>query len=268
LIKSDFHIHTSFSHDARRPESSPENTVKAAAEKGFESICITDHLDRNDPGIKYQLPGDAYYQKLLSLQKQYKDRISLRTGIELGLQKEFAGQYNAFTGKYDFDMVIGSVHCINGQDPFYGTFFEGKTAFEAYHEAFQYTLENLKSNTDFDILGHIDYVVRYGNYGKNAYSYELFRDDLDAILTEVIESGRGIEANTSAFRYGLEEPHPCIKIIKRYRELGGEIITAASDAHRPEDIGSGFDRLEEILKDCGFLYIAVYRNRKPYFDKM
>jgi histidinol-phosphatase (PHP family) len=268
LIKSDSHVHTSFSHDAKAPESSPEKVLDAAVEKGLDTVCITDHLDLNDPAITDEFPADEYYSTLLSLQKQYKDKIALRIGIELGLQKEYAEQYNAFTGKYALDMVIGSVHCINGADPYYGTFFEGKTSYEAYHEAFQYTLENLKTAADFDILGHIDYVIRYGNYGENAYSYELFREDLDAILRCVIGTGRGIEVNTSAFRYGLSEPHPCIKIIQRYQELGGEIITAASDAHKPKDIASDFQKLEAILTACGFRYYAVYKSRKPFFYKL
>ena len=50
---------------------------------------------------------------------------------------------------------------------------------------------------------------------------------------------------------------------KRYKELGGELITIGSDAHRPEDIGFAYDRTEALLKELGYKYYAVYKQRLP-----
>ena len=47
-----------------------------------------------------------------------------------------------------------------------------------------------------------------------------------------------------------------------YKELGGRIITAGSDSHRPERIGYGFDRVYQMLKEAGFDSISIYKNRK------
>ena len=41
-------------------------------------------------------------------------------------------------------------------------FYEGKTEDEAYLEYFESILENLAVFDNFDVYGHIDYVVRYG----------------------------------------------------------------------------------------------------------
>ena len=76
---------------------------------------------------------------------------------------------------------------------------------------------------------------------------------------------KGIELNTSGFRYGLGSPHPNIEILKRYKELGGKIITLGSDAHKAEDLASHFDIAQDILRDVGFKEVAVYRKRKPIF---
>ena len=91
---------------------------------------------------------------------------------------------------------------------------------------------------------------------------------MDEILHRLAESGKGLEVNTGALPHKLKELNPCTDIIKRYRELGGEIITVGSDAHSPERIGEGFDRAADILKSCGYKYYAVFAGRKPEFVKL
>ena len=45
MIKADVHMHTDFSHDS---ESTPEQMVEGAIEKGLEVICFTDHYDKDN----------------------------------------------------------------------------------------------------------------------------------------------------------------------------------------------------------------------------
>ena len=54
-------------------------------------------------------------------------------------------------------------------------------------------------------------------------------------------------------------------ILKRFRELGGEIITIGSDAHRPDDIAYRFGDAYEYVKAAGFKAIASFRNKQPEF---
>ena len=65
---------------------------------------------------------------------------------------------------------------------------------------------------------------------------------------------------------GFTNPHP--DVIRRYREMGGELITVGSDGHVPEYLGYGFDRLPELLFDCGFDSYTVFRKGKPEFRKV
>jgi histidinol-phosphatase (PHP family) len=53
-----------------------------------------------------------------------------------------------------------------------------------------------------------------------------------------------------------------------YKELGGEIITVGSDAHRAEDVGKGVKNCIEIIKEAGFKYIITFNNRTPIFNKI
>ena len=62
--------------------------------------------------------------------------------------------------------------------------------------------------------------------------------------------------------------HPNIDIVKRYKELGGKIITLGSDAHKVCDLTSNFDKATDILEQCGFDELSVYHNRKPDFVKI
>ena len=57
--------------------------------------------------------------------------------------------------------------------------------------------------------------------------------------------------------------NPCTDILRRYKELGGELITIGSDAHKVEELGRGLDRAEEVLREAGFEYYTVYDARIP-----
>ena len=129
-------------------------------------------------------------------------------------------------------------------------------------------MENLDQVKDFDVLGHLDYVVRYGRNQALEYSYQAFSDEIDEILKKLINMGKGIEMNMGGFKYGLGfcNPHP--DVIRRYRELGGEIITVGADAHKPEHVAFDFEKAGDILRNCGFRYYAEYRNRKPIFRQV
>lgn len=260
----DQHMHCNFSGDS---DALPEDMIKAGIAHGLSGICFTDHLDYDypeEPNI-FLLDFDNYFKALSDLRKKYADKISVNIGIELGLQPQAAGQNLAVAKKYPFDFIIGSSHVVNHMDPYYPEFFAERNEDEAYMEYFESVLENINSCVDFDVYGHIDYVVRYGPNKNAFYTYEKFKDIIDEILTQLISKGKGIEVNTGGFKYGLGHPNPTEDIIKRYRELGGEIITMGADAHVPEYVAYEFDKTAQIIKNCGFKYYTVFKNRKAEF---
>ena len=139
---------------------------------------------------------------------------------------------------------------------------------DCYREYFEETLKNAQSDVDFDVYGHLDYVVRYGPNKNKFYSYEKFADIIDEILRTLISRGKGIELNMAGFKYGLGHAHPIMDILKRYKELGGEIITIGSDGHAPEQIAWEFEKVPAILKEAGFTYFTTYKNRIATFKKL
>ena len=63
----------------------------------------------------------------------------------------------------------------------------------------------------------------------------------------------------------VAEPSPDLEVLRWYRELGGEILTIGSDAHRPGDIAYAFDRVPAMLAAAGFTAITCFEGRKPVF---
>lgn len=265
-MKTDCHMHTNFSTDAK---ASPEEMIEGAIQKGLKAICFTDHQD-----VDYPLPGEfgfnteAYFEKLLPLKEQYKSQIDIRIGVEIGLQEHLSEYYKTYVNQYPFDYVIGSLHLVEKVDPYWPEYFQKYTDKEGYERAFTKTLHCIEQISDFDSLGHIDYIVRYGKEKARDYSYEAFKESIDAILVKIIEMGKGIELNTAGFKYGLGFSHPHPDILKRYRELGGEIVTIGADGHRPDHIAYEFDKVSEILQASGFKYYTEFVQRRPIFRQL
>lgn len=270
-ILSDCHLHTHHSGDS---EASMEAMIERGIALGLTTMCFTEHNDfgfpesPDLPADTFLLNTDSYLYELLKMREKYEGKIRLLFGLELGLQTEVFRDNAVFARSYDFDFIIGSSHLCHGMDPYYPTFFEGKSDEEAYREYFQSELENILKFTNYDVYGHLDYVVRYGAGRDTDYSYDKYKDILDKILYALLEKEKGIELNTGGIKSGMRDFHPCRDVLRRYRELGGEIITIGSDAHDPSHIAEHFDRAAEVLKECGFSYYTVFEKRLPEFIKL
>lgn len=90
-------------------------------------------------------------------------------------------------------------------------------------------------------------------------------DVIEAILREIISSGKGIEINTGSLYRGMDYAHPHIEILKLYKELGGEILTFGSDAHDNIHLGYSFSDAAKLAKSLGFKYYCTYSQLKPTF---
>lgn len=260
----DFHLHTEFSGDSETPVKSQ---VERAMALGMREICITDHHDYDalDAGDTFLLDFSSYFPALEKIRAAYANRIQVRTGVELGLQLHIQEYLEDLVSSLSVDYIIGSNHYIDGKDPYFPAFFENCTEQEAYAHYFEVTLNRVRRLQCFDILGHLDYVVRYGPHKNRDYTFPAYREYIDPILKCLIEHGKGLECNTGGFKAGLGHPHPTEEILVRYRELGGEILTVGSDAHTPAYVGYEFDRVQNLLRACGFRYYTVFHQRKPVF---
>ena len=265
-MRADVHMHCGFSNDS---ETRPEDMVENAIAKGLSVICFTDHYDKDnlDWGDEAIFDVESYFQKMIELQEEYRDRIEIRIGAEIGMQPYLAEYYQNFMAQHPFDFVIGSVHSVLEHDVALD-FFQKHSDPEGYEIYFEEMLQDVQKIKSYDVLGHLDYIVRYSNQGSKGFDLNDYMDIIEEILKQVIAHGKGIEMNMSGLKYGLGAPHPQPEIIKRYRELGGEIITVGADGHIPEHIAYDYHLADDILKSCGFKYYTEFKGRKPLFVKI
>ena len=89
-----------------------------------------------------------------------------------------------------------------------------------------------------------------------------------AILKKAIADGKGIEVNTSCFRYHLSDLTPSKKILQMYHDLGGRILTFGSDTHKEEHVGFKIEEVKEIVREIGFKEFATFEKMKPIFHPL
>ena len=127
------HTHHSGDSDALMPDM-----IQAAVRQNLDGICFTDHFDYDypdDPNL-FLLDFDSYIKEVRSFQDTCHDRLSIRLGIEVGLQPHITEiNRKAVTG-HPFDFVIGSSHVVHGIDPYYPKYYKGRSEKTAYREYF------------------------------------------------------------------------------------------------------------------------------------
>jgi histidinol phosphate phosphatase HisJ family len=264
----DSHTHSQYSPDSR---TNIEELVSTAAQKNFAGIAITDHLDIDAPRI-----NDSEDEKLFIfdpiLQQNEIDEVSSRydinilKGIEIGLQPKSIQKIKSFCSQYKFDCVIASIHYADGEDPYFGHYYDNKDYTRAYRRILELIYQTAIAFSDFDILGHFDYITRYSPYKEKEIKYNEFSDYLEPILRFLAHEGKALEINTKTYtKNSIYTPSLDIKILKKYKEFGGEAISLGSDAHDATLIGDNFEKYVEIIKKCGFKYLTYYKERKPIF---
>lgn len=265
MILADYHLHSEFSSDSK---AKPKDIIEQAISLGLKRLCFTDHMDYDYPvqnGYTFVFDPDAYFKTLQELQAEYKDKIKVLIGVELGLRPYLAERYEKLMTGYDFDFAIGSSHLIGEQDPYFPSYWEEKGEKQGMIDYFLSIIYNVNSFTNFDVYGHLDYALRYAPNKNRNFDYKEHSDLIDDMLLSILRAGKGIEVNTSGYKAGLGVPNPHPYLLQRYKELGGEIITIGSDSHIHNHLAYEFPVVRDLLLSLGYKYYAVYEKRKPEF---
>ena len=177
----DYHVHTQYSDDSDYPM---EDVVKDAIELGMDEICFTDHVDYGakvdwDSGeeISYcnglamvNVDYPAYVKQIGALQKQYGDRLTIRMGLEFGMQVHTISKFEALYQRYPFDFIILSVHQVEDKGFWSQEFQQGRTQKEYNERYYEELLHLVKRYQNYSVLGHLDLIVRYDKAGIYPFS--------------------------------------------------------------------------------------------------
>ena len=263
MLLYDYHTHTDFSDDSDTPMT---DMVEKAVSLGIRDMAITDHYDPGypDPLFPFILDEENYFAAVSEHQERYKDRITIAKGMEIGIMKGQFEEASRSVHAYPYDFIIGSFHHMRTAD-LYNYKFTPENRAALTEDYYVYIYECLSAYKDYDIFGHATLIDRYT--GEPPLDYTPYMEQLRAIMKLIIEDGKGIELNTSSFKYGSSTWLPRIEVLKAYKELGGEILTVGSDTHETEHFMDHFDEAESLLTSLGFKSYCTFKDRKPTFHK-
>ena len=263
----DCHVHSKFSADS---SMDAVDACEAAIRLGLKGIAFTDHLDIDypDTDLSWLIDFNQYIAQISVLKQDYKNKLNVLKAIEVGIQPHVIDESLKIVKSGSFDYVLASVHIIDGIDPYAKVYYKDRCKFDAYERYLQEIFFMITNYNDFDMVGHFEYIIRYAHYVDRSIRYADHSDVFDSILKELIRQGRGFEVNTGTYRDPLASVEYDTAVLKRYRELGGELVCLGSDAHRIDHIGLSFNYFAQIIKDAGFRYTVHYEDRKPVYDKL
>ena len=258
-IKMDLHCHTAFSFDS---ESDPHKLCENAIHRGITHLAITDHCDLDCilSGLYEPYLADKAKETVFSLKNEYKDRLEITYGIELGGAHAVPKEAEELVNRYCFEFVLGSLHNLRNVPDFYFMNFKDMPdgLIESLVNRNISELCEIAELPFIDSVAHITYPLRYVKaFGRN-FDIEKHHESFEKLLKLIIKNGKALEVNTSPYRKGIADTMPERELLELYRKLGGTRITLGSDAHTADGVGDGILEAATTLKDLGFESVTLF----------
>jgi histidinol-phosphatase (PHP family) len=229
----DYHMHTARCKHAR---GSLMEYVQTAAELGIYEIAFTDHGPLPDGyDLAHRMGPDeteAYVQEVIDLRRQFPE-MKILLGIEADYLPEYTRFLDDFLKSYPFDLVLMSVHFIEGWSAGNWVFeyhFDSRTQQDIYREYLSVVRQGIETGL-FDVVAHLDLIKRPGTP-----LLPLVQNELLLIFEALKAQNMALEINTSGTRKAIAEPYPA-RPLAELAVKNGVALTFGSDAHAPEQVG-------------------------------
>lgn len=263
----DTHCHTlEFSNDSHM---SIDKLVSAASD--LDGFCITDHyeIDNKDPRDNLHTFDLRIYQMYFDEWEQKYPYTKIRMGIEFGYQTHTASEIDETAYRLFFDQVILSNRRFRGIDIGLGCDETYAVDKKTRHTEYMLMMCRMAEEViNYDIIGHFDYISKFVADLDHKIMYDDCPHYFDELFEIIISKGKTLEINTATMAefirqgYYGDDALPDRKILERYRNMGGELISLGSDAHAASDVGRHFKEMAEYLKSLGFYEAVYYEGRK------
>lgn len=273
----DYHIHPDFSPDA---SGGLLDYCQQALKLGIKEICFTTHYepDPERAGIEHvivkgkRMPvdsdwADGYFYEITCCRKRFLE-LEIKAGVEVGYEMGLEGKIADFLRRYQFDFVLGAIHCLDHIAITAAKELEefrkklkprgGDYIAQRY---FEYIRAAAGSGL-FDAIAHLDIWRKYILREMDGRFARAINELIEPILIEIVRSGVGIEINTAPLRTkGEVEPYPPKKIVHQAVKAGIQTFTIGSDAHQPQHLGVGIQQAIQILSELGLKPVR-FKNRQ------
>ena len=259
MILADYHTHSTLDDG----KSTLAEMASAACARGLRYFGFSGHSwcpwEEDYCISREKIRG--YLETARALKARYEGRMEVFTGLELDLY----GQRPE-----GLDYAIGSVHGIVRDWVMYAVDESPETTRRTVEEVFggdpyRYTdayfelVAQLPEQTGCDWIGHFDLVSKFNQQDPlfDEESPRYLGRALE-VLEHLVRKGMCFEVNTGAITRGYRAaPYPAKTILRRLRELGGELILN-SDAHHVSHLLGSFQEAEELVKETGFTHVNIW----------
>jgi histidinol-phosphatase (PHP family) len=258
MIPPDYHLHTTFSCDAK---AAMAEMCQAAVAGGFNEIGFSEHYDLNPVDECYDwFKAEAWYDEIEQCRVLFKDRLTIRAGIEFSEPHCYPQGVQSLLDRLPLDYVIGSLHYVGKELVFSQEYLRRRTADQAFQEFFT-ELERMTAIGDFDILGHLDVLALMAKLFYGSYDPCRYEDSIRAVLRNCIQRGIVLEVNSQGLRKPAQMLVPGEEILRWYVEMGGESICLGSDAHIASQMGMDLETALRTAWDAGLKTLTCFEKR-------
>jgi histidinol-phosphatase (PHP family) len=273
VLPTDGHVHSEWSWDAT--EGSMERTCVSALKLGLSGIAFTEHADFGGWAVLASDLGDyphlrrfvvedsssggpvggtlrppplnaAGYLAAVERCREQFPLFRILSGVEIGEPHWHRDAVTALLKSGRFDRVIGSLHCLkaDGETSEMPNLFRQCEPAEVVHDYLAELVRLIEGSDRFEVLGHIDYVVRYWPDRAAPFAVAEFEDEFRHVLRTLAGGERVLELNTR----GPALP----EMVRWWREEGGRALSFGSDAHAPSGVGRAFPEAAIVARTEGF----------------
>jgi histidinol-phosphatase (PHP family) len=266
---TDYHLHlrsddTDASTEEHFTQANVERYRTVAEDRGIAELGVSEHVYRFEQALEvWRHPFWEQYahDDLDSYCGFVREQTDLRLGIEADFVPGAEDRMANLLQARDFDYVIGSVHflregAVDMDD--YSVWDSGRSADEIWRRYFQTIGEAARSGL-FDVLAHPDLVKVWG--GERPVPDGDLRRYYELAMEGIAESGIAVEVSTAGLRKRVAELYPAPAFLAMALEAGAP-VALSSDAHRPEDVGTDYERALELLEELGVHELCVFDRRK------
>jgi len=262
---ADTHTHTARCGHAGGED---EAYVLAAVERGLGAIAVTDHLplywlpeEQRDPTLAmaaHEFP--RYVEAVLQLGERWRGTIEVLLGVEADFVAGAEGQLGELLSRYPFDVVLGSVHWLEGwwvdAPGSVARYRRGQEEVDAIWDAYTSTLIQAARSGLFDVLAHLDLPKKFGFRPSRP-----FAGRLEEVVAAIRESGCAVELSSAGRRKPVGEDYPSLEVLHALATAGVPLVLA-SDAHAPAEVGFAFSELLRTLHGVGVAQVHLFRRRQ------